>query len=34
MASSFEMGGLGEEIEEWMDVDDGAAALRGMHETW
>lgn len=37
MASSFEIGGLGEESEEWMDVDvalPGTVVLKGMRELW
>lgn len=38
IASSFEMGGFGEESEEWMDVDDvalrGTMGLGGMHDIW
>lgn len=37
MASSFEVGGLGEESEEWMDVDEalrGRVRLEGMQDIW
>jgi hypothetical protein len=37
IASSFEIGGLGEESEEWMSVEvalRGMVGLRGMHDIW